>query len=418
MLYQKEQTNTYITTHNGIIIPPPVDKNEKIEYNVNSHRLCGVINTDNEYIDISARSCMVHKEPTGYWEERNKEKVKYIDEDVIYLGIIGGPFMAYGNLILDSVSRIWIFLENEEYKNLKAVYFSDDNYQDKIVLTLFKLFGLKEENLIRCTEPLQAKNVIIPEESIDPYSFYTVEFKQTIDKIKEQIPAKEFPKIYFSRSKLNGCGKTYGEEYIENIFKNAGYKIIYPEQLSITEQIAYLKGAQYFAGVDGSGVHNALFLQDGANCIYLQRSEYKNNVQPIIDEMKTLNTQYIQANIETFRLCFYGNPYLIGLTKDLKRFFNKNNFKYSEYEYQKNLKKILPFYLNALANSYSVKTNLDNHYSDKELQTFANFRKLLKYQNQFLLPVYKRFVYKFKLYYYLKRKRYNRVKKYYKNLYL
>ena len=157
MLYQKEQTNTYITTHNGIIIPPPVDKNEKIEYNVNSHRLCGVINTDNEYIDISARSCMVHKEPTGYWEERNKEKVKYIDEDVIYLGIIGGPFMAYGNLILDSISRLWIFLENEEYKNLKAVYFSDDNYQDKIVLTLFKLFGLKEENLIRCTEPLQAK---------------------------------------------------------------------------------------------------------------------------------------------------------------------------------------------------------------------------------------------------------------------
>ena len=416
MYLRQEQLKAEIIP-NGIIFPPPVDENGRMQFYVDTNRLCGVITPDFEYIDISARSSMVNKESSGYWKEREC-KINYLDEDVIYLGIIGGPFMAYGNLILDSISRLWVFLEKPEYINLKAVYFSDNNFQDKIVQELFKLFGLKEKNLIRCTQPLQAKNVIVPEESINPYSFYTVEFKKTIDKIKASIPAQNYQKIYFSRSKLNGSGKTYGEEYIENVFKNAGYKIIYPEQLSITEQISYLKGAKYFAGVDGSGVHNALFLPDNANCIYLQRSEYKNLVQPIIDEIKSIKAQYLQANCQTLRLCFYGNPYLIGLTKDLKRFFNKNHFKYSEYEYQKQLNNTLINYLAVLSDSYSVKNNLHNKYSDDELLVFSNFKRLLKYQKQFKYPFFKRIQYHFKLNYYLKRKKIRKAIKYYRLLYM
>ena len=188
--------------------------------------------------------------------------------------------------------------------------------------------------------------------------------------------------------------------------------------MSITEQISYLKGAKYFAGVDGSGVHNALFLPDNANCIYLQRSEYKNLVQPIIDEIKSIKAQYLQANCQTLRLCFYGNPYLIGLTKDLKRFFNKNHFKYSEYEYQKQLNNTLINYLAVLSDSYSVKNNLHNKYSDDELLVFSNFKRLLKYQKQFKYPFFKRIQYHFKLNYYLKRKKIRKAIKYYRLLYM
>lgn len=164
-------------------------------------------------------------------------------------------------------------------------------------------------------------------------------------------------------------------------------------------------------------MHNAIFLKDKSNCVYLQRSEHNNYAQPVIDEMKSLQAIYLKANCETLGLFFYGNPYLLGLTKELKRFFDKNHFKYSDEEYQKNLNKLLVEYLNILSNSLAVKANINNYYSDAQLQIFSNFRKLLKYQKQFQLPLYKKIIYKYKMHYYLKKRKYRQTIKYYNLLY-
>lgn len=193
MTYKQEKLNC-ITVNNGIIMPPPIDDNTgKILFSTHDTKLCGVYSPDFEYINISARSEMTKEAPSEYHEIIKQTKnIDYTDETIIYLGVIGGSFMAYGNLILDAISRLWIFLENEDYKNYKSVYFSDGN--DRLVFELFKLFGLKTENLVRCTKAMQARRVIIPEESLKTYTSYSEKFKNIIDKIKSQVEKNHIKK--------------------------------------------------------------------------------------------------------------------------------------------------------------------------------------------------------------------------------
>ena len=66
------------------------------------------------------------------------------------------------------------------------------------------------------------------------------------------IRSNGFDKVYFSRRKIFQNGREWGENNIERVFYNLGYKTIYPETLSIDEQINILRNCSHFATTEGS----------------------------------------------------------------------------------------------------------------------------------------------------------------------
>ena len=68
---------------------------------------------------------------------------------------------------------------------------------------------------------------------------------------------------------------------VEDIFRLHGYEIVYPERLSIGEQIALYRSAAVLAGENGSALHNCLFghpeqkvlvLKSRSDGVYIQSS--------------------------------------------------------------------------------------------------------------------------------------------------
>ncbi len=79
--------------------------------------------------------------------------------------------------------------------------------------------------------------------------------------IKNQQDKPEFEKIYLSRTQLPLHKRhILGEKQIETYLSSTGWRILYPEQLKISEQIEILHKATVIAGNTGSAFHLLMYL--------------------------------------------------------------------------------------------------------------------------------------------------------------
>jgi Capsular polysaccharide biosynthesis protein len=115
-------------------------------------------------------------------------------------------------------------------------------------------------------------------------------------------------KLYFSRSKLGmHQKKAFNEAEVEKIFQKFGFKIIFPEKLSLYQQVELLDNAKIIAGCNGSGLHMGIFLRPGSKIIELTAGKINSN-QILVSALNNIETHFICAN--------GGNP-SIGLSWEL-----------------------------------------------------------------------------------------------------
>lgn len=263
----------------------------------------------------------------------------YCDDDVVYLGNLRPVF---GHYLLEHWDRAYAFLD-EKYRDMKFVLANDRRVEPipNFVLELARLLGMSAENLVILNESTRFRNVYVPEQGFRMSKFSTKEFGEiyakTADNVKEEAT---FDKIYVSRAALKHR-KTYGEEKVQGIFEKNGYQIVYPEQLSLEEQIALMKGCKSLAGCAGTALHLALFMPPGGNVVQIRRNRLKadnSGTQYLIAETKGLGFVLIDASIEKHKTTHFDSfAQIIGVTGHMKQFFDDNRFKYSpdDLEYDK-----------------------------------------------------------------------------------
>lgn len=263
----------------------------------------------------------------------SETKIRYIDEDIIFFSI---PQNHFGHALVGTMAFAHILL-NEKYKNHKIVFIDEEPCET--IKILLRYLGVKDENIIVVKEYTQFKSVVVVKQAFRtlflppkyikyvPYGI-NKEFIDTFNLIAQKFRCANSlnpQKIYFSRSKLLG-NTILGEEKIEQVFKNNGYEIFYPEQFPLEEQIKLVANADFFACVQGSLEHHSLFMKDGATLIAMSRNEKQTGRQPLINKLqKTIKHINLRTDVR------FGKhaPYMIGATKDLLEFFDKNRFVYN-----------------------------------------------------------------------------------------
>lgn len=251
-------------------------------------------------------------------------QIDFIDEDVVFIGAL--PF-HYGHFITEGLSRIWYYLDLKN-THLKAVYISEGG-EDRF-FDFFNCFGIENQNLLKITKPTKFRSVFIPEQSIRLHDFFHFKYKETIDKIKADIPPRSVKKVFFSKSK-SGNGRGIGEAPIEEIFSKNDFEVFYPESLSVRETISVLRGCDVFAATSGTNIHNSVFMEDERQIICLNRSAHFHPLQTMIDKMKNLNSIYVDAFIFSSDKNFGNSPCLLFPTTNVLSFFNFHNFRYNKW---------------------------------------------------------------------------------------
>jgi hypothetical protein len=258
----------------------------------------GVFDYKGNIIELSKTKVSEQTVHVGAPEIYNVEqKFRYIDDDVIFLGNFSTHF---GHFLIESMSRLWIYLDNNFFGK-KAVYIGKS---DVFFIELLEIFGLDKKNIARIKVPTRFRSVIIPEQANMLYErTYHKKYKEIYNKIRTNSRGYFYDKIYLSRKKFQKeKSAVCGEYEIEKIFEDNGFKIVYPEKVSIKKQIELMKNCKHLAGIQGSAIHLSLFAADGIELTVIYRKhEDIFPAQIKINKMKDIKNTSIEASLDFLR---------------------------------------------------------------------------------------------------------------------
>ncbi len=232
----ENESDSVIHVHQGVVLPL-------------TNKLGGVRDANGSFIPES--------QYMGDWVKLGGDytpyKINISNEQVIFLGFF---LKHWGHFIIDAIGRLWI-LCREEYAGYKFVYLKEKAVSiDGTYEEFLNYLGIKKEQLIDIDVPTKFNNIIIPNLCTNNNYGFTNGYSQIFKRILNNVNIDDIDipsKIYLSRTKLKGITKKeFGEKIIEDIFRDNGYEIIFPEELSLKKQIAIFQKAEEIVCVNGS----------------------------------------------------------------------------------------------------------------------------------------------------------------------
>ncbi len=176
-------------------------------------------------------------------------------QEVIYGGIF---YMHWGHFLLEGLQRLWYAKQSALPIVWAGVWgvFHTPSQLKPWQSDVFKNLGIHNKHIF-LTEPTQFAKVHFPEpacginthlhpEQVDFLGYYEA----------KPIQGKY---VYFSRAKIRGCAN---EEHIEKILRQRGWSIVYPEMLSVAEQLHAISTAKVCFMIGGSAQHSLLLTKN------------------------------------------------------------------------------------------------------------------------------------------------------------
>lgn len=232
------------------------------------------------------------------------------ENHVNHLLFFGGIlYDHFGHVLLDTICRLWAY---PLVKKLDPyIYFyvpwNTPRYLEKknFVYQVFEGFDIPHKKIIFSQQTLLLKKIIIAPQkygyglckSPDPVF---VDFLKTF-KYQKSLPKKflKADKLYVSRVNIEyGLGKPIGEKYFENFLKDNGYKIFYPEQYSLKEQLTIYTNAKKIIFCEGSALHACILLPDlkAEIAIISRRKDLKRSANLITDQFVGFKKEFLWIN--------------------------------------------------------------------------------------------------------------------------
>lgn len=275
---------------------------------------------------VKDSECLEWKENGAYYDIHQSQKVR---KKAIFIGFL---LTVFGHSFTDNLRKLW-FTKTNRFNEIvnegaEVVYTTSWNLPlPETAKEIIKLTGFDISIAKHITDLSQYEVVYIPDNCYksSPYGrLYSREYSLLINMIKESLQESQQvspDKIYFTRSKFSGK-KEYGEKAIERVFAQMGYTIIAPESYPIWQQIHFVNNCICFATTEGSIAHLSLFCKPGTEIVLLNKANYLNFHQVMINEFANLNVTYIEAHHSSKvdpEHPWWG-PFYLCITKYLERY--------------------------------------------------------------------------------------------------
>lgn len=212
---------------------------------------------------------------------------------------IYGGFLVdhYGHFLLEGLSRLWALSKIDG-----PVLFQTPFGLNKISVLpgymqeIFDILDLSSR-VVLVDRPVSVETLYVPDAANTLDGFISNEFLQSVVINDVHVNHQKEDLIYLSRTKLE-AGTVADEHNFENILKENGFKIIYPETLSVKEQINIISNSKVLIGFVGSAFHTMVLCNSfPEKVIYIQRMKELNPNFKEIDRRLGVRAMYIDCVI-------------------------------------------------------------------------------------------------------------------------
>lgn len=338
--FKKISNDSYESYSDAIIIPAK----KFDDYDV-SHGRGGVIDSKGNYVESSATRARVIGKYTP-------KKCEHSDEKVVFCGFFN---KVWGHFITEAVSRLWYVLKKDETVD-KYVFIDRINGDTQFsgnYLEFLKLLGIHDKVLV-LNKPTRFREVIVPFNGFDYGHYYTEQYEEMynyiIQKGLSQYKGEKVEKVYFSKRKLEiSIMSNLNEKFLDKYFKKNGFKIFYPEKLSLVDTIGLIQNAKFFAGISSSLAHNQLFGHSNQTMIAIEKQAFYNPYQIFIAKITGCKCVFVDACRHIFTVNAAG-PFIFDYTEHMDKFAMDFDFTQSKpmssFKYRRIFKKYMIYYFN------------------------------------------------------------------------
>ncbi|MCE0745185.1 glycosyltransferase 61 family protein [Acetobacter sicerae] len=220
------------------------------------------------------------------------------DEVYIYCGFIHSHF---GHFLLSTFSRFWS-AARERFPHAKILYsshqsmefwFGDNSFMPK----LFGALNLSLDDFVCFSSPRKIRRLILPAPAFEEANFAYRRYATFCHEVGRKLAGALMDKpdlrpVYLSKSKLqSGVRRLINEDVICDRLEANGVEIVYPETLSLEEQIALWANRPYVTGFVGSAFHTSIFVpRDHVFMINYNMTTYSNFC--LIDQVNNAQADY------------------------------------------------------------------------------------------------------------------------------
>lgn len=335
---------------------------------------CGGVIADGRYVEASG----IDKRVGGYYPYENAHKSEM---KVVYCGYL---VHHWGHFLIEAVARLWYVMDDLPEID-RFVFVVDADSSTKLTgnyAEFFRMLGILEKIEI-LNKPCEYQTVYVPELAYSRMHYFSDEYIRIFDKVINnsllQSTKREINgRVFLSRSKLYKAKKTEpGLDMLDNYFSKNGFKILYPENLSLTDLVYYLQNANICAAESGTLPHNFLFAQQKKTCIIVERQAVINEIQLNIDVMKELSVTYIDSHYFIYPVFAGGGPFLLAYNHWLSDFSKSNDYLPPDDRYLSKfyIKKCLRQYMKSYVENYGYRWGLESWmtvYSDLLYEAYSD----------------------------------------------
>jgi hypothetical protein len=237
---------------------------------------------DGDIVDSSQRSggtggdLVLTVNPRHLTAEELKEAA---DHPVHGSWLYAGTWMhGFGHFIVETLPTLWPLLRDDEeisaVRGLVAHRFTSRRrhaWQEALVRPLI---GDREIHVVDTT-PAIYERLLVPAR---PYLYESAISRRAADVwdcvARRIVPPRtsHAPRVFLSRTRFVDSlptnaparARAYANaDTVDELFRQRGFVIVYPEDLTVAEQVALVRDAEIVAGPSGSALHLAAFMRSG-----------------------------------------------------------------------------------------------------------------------------------------------------------
>lgn len=210
-----------------------------------------------------------------------REKAEARDNALPGRWLYAGNWMhAFGHFLVETIPTLWPLLDSKElFDGVAAHRFNSMKTHD----WQFELVRLLTDEPVRVVMdiPVMVEELVVPTRAYHYQQAFHPAAAEVWDRLSENAASVDDPDgepVYLSRSRFEKAnmakGIKTGREYanseeVDGLFASRGFRVVYPETLSVMEQIRLARSAPLLAGPGGSALHLAAFAKPGARVLEL-----------------------------------------------------------------------------------------------------------------------------------------------------
>ena len=251
-------------------------------------------------------------------ESVNDAECDYVDETVIYAGYF---IKHWGHFIVDFLPRMW--WPALHYNGEKIIYLKNgDAAIDGNFMEMLKIFGIDPDKIKAIEKSTKFKKVIIPELALQrPDKIYREALLVRDRIVKNAAQCCKYDKVYLTRRSFpKAIDSEFGEEQVEEFFRDNGFKVLSPELLPVAEQVALFSSCPKIACLSGTIPHNIFFGNSDTELIIVNKLTRINTTQLMLNQLCGANVTFIDAFIQLLPVSPGAGPFWMLINDNMRKY--------------------------------------------------------------------------------------------------